>query len=176
MSSRPQQGAQHPFIGRSRQFSARLQLACGMAAGFDWREILGSRSRERFVRLESSTLERSGSLTLNNSAPTAAQRCAAPRHRPSRLDLIRFENRQTRDSQRRGLAGARAPDNQLTIYTGHCYRLKLIYTQIIVGTNRHSNGEPRPSHRRFSHQIIYQIHTLNSASSHPITLQPLNQP
>ena len=146
--------------------SARLQLACGMAAGFVWLALARSGSlinlpavcrrlkRARFVRLESSTLERSGSLTSNNPAPTAAR---GVQHRDTgRVDLISSgsriererENQPARDSQRRGLAGARAPDNPLTIYTDHCYRLKLIHTQIIVGTNRHSNGEPQPSHQR----------------------------
>ena len=165
MSSRPQSGCRAPIHRPPSGSSLHTRyLACGMAAGFVWLDLArsstclrhdGRLERERFVRLESSTLERSGSLSLNYDGVVGRKRCATPRHRPSRLDLIRFENRArareslgSRDSQRRGLAGARAPDNPLTIYTDRCYRLKLICTQIIVGTNRHSNGEPRPSHRR----------------------------
>ena len=130
--------AQHPFTGHYLS-DGRLLSTSATCLRHGGKFQLARNSRLSFER------EQLGSLSLNYDGVVGRKRCATPRHRPSRLDLVRLENR---DSQRRGLAGARVPDNQLTIYTGHCYRLKLIYTQIIVGTNRHSNGEPRPSHRR----------------------------
>lgn len=139
MSSRPQQGAAHPLIGR-------LITLINLPAA--WRQVSISEKFSALVRENHLTARssenrqarhlaraRSGSLTLNNPALTAASgvqhrdtgRLAPRIVRRERLGSSSGKNHRvssiqpTRDSQRRGFEGARAPDNPLTIFYCACY-------------------------------------------------------